>query len=696
MRYRVGIDVGGTFTDLLAVRTDGSIARDKTLSTPKDFSLGILDGLANLAQGEGMTVEEFLSSVDLLVHGTTVATNTVLTGTGARTGLLATRGFRDALAMRRGVKERIYDNRYPPPPSLVDRYLRLPVAERTLYDGTVVQELEEDDVLQACEAFREAGVEAVAICFLNAYANGANETAAGKIVESILAESFVSVSHELLPRIGFYDRVSTTVLNAYAGPTVGRYLRALAARLDRSGFSAPLLVMLSSGGVAAAEVAAGTPVAAIRSGPAGAAIAATAYRDVCPRTVTFDMGGTSLDIAIVVDGQIGRVQSADFNRYRVALPMVDLVSIGAGGGSIAWLDPAGLLRVGPGSAGADPGPACYGRGGHDPTVTDADLILGYINEAGLLGGRIPLDRPAAERALRTRIGEPLGMDVEEAAAAVYEVVNVNMGSAVREFLHERGHDPREFALVVAGGAGPVHATAIARELGIELIVVPRDSALLTAVGLLRADLKHDFVQTAFYFLDQVDVAGLHGVYDSLVVRGKAILEEEGVPPAEHRYVFSADLRYERQINEIEVPLQEEDLRAGRFQALAGAFHRAHQDLYGYRLEASRIEFVSARVSAVGLTPSLSLPELPPAAGVTPHSRRAVLMEGLERGAVGVFAADDMGSGGHVEGPAIVEGQSLSLVVPSGCRVDVDLWGNYLVRVDRSAAATDAPPVSGSS
>lgn len=673
MSTRIGVDVGGTFTDLLLVRGDGSIAQDKTFSTPPDFSGGVLNGLANLALGEGVSIEEFLSSVGLIVHGTTVATNTLLTGTGARTALLTTRGFRDAFAMRRGVKERIYDNKYPPPPSLADRYLRLPVTERTLYDGRVVQDLEKGDVQQACEAFSTEGVEAVAICFLNSYANGANETAARKIVESLLDEEFVTVSHELLPRVGFYDRVSTTVLNAYTGPIMGRYLRALADRLDRGGFRGSLLVMLSSGGVAAAQVAAATPAALIRSGPAGGAIAATAYAAEHPQVVTFDMGGTSLDTAIVVRGEVSRVQTAEFNRYRVALPMVDLVSIGAGGGSIAWLDPAGLLRVGPDSAGADPGPVCYGRGGEEPTVTDADLVLGYINPDGLLGGRVPLNREPAEEALRRRVAEPLGMTVHEAAVAVYDVVNINMASAVREFLHERGHDPKEFTLVAGGGAGPIHAAAIARELGIQWVLVPRDSAILSAVGLLRADLKHDYVKTAFSFLEQVDADGLQGVYLSLVSRGREALEGEGIPLAEHRYVYSADLRYERQINEIEVPLPEEDLRAGQFDVLAEGFHQRHAELYGYRVPDSRIEFVNARVTAVGLTPGLSLPEQEPAGSVRPSGKRPVTLDAGVQVEVDVFGAEQLGAGARIEGPAVVDGEALSLVVPEGCRVDATPW-----------------------
>lgn len=678
MTSRVGIDVGGTFTDLLLLRADGSVGREKLFSTPPDFSKGVMDGLANLARSEGLEFPDFVASLSLIVHGTTVATNTLLTGTGARTGLLTTRGFRDALAMRRGVKERIYDNKYPPPPALVDRHLRRPVTERTLYDGMLECELNENDVQEACKVFTQHKVKAVAICFLNSYANGRTEELARRTVESMMPDVFVTASHELLPRVGFYDRVSTTVLNACTGPVMEGYLRALFARLNDGGFTGSLLVMLSSGGVAAVHVAARMPAAAIRSGPAGAAIAVTRYGSNHPRSVTFDMGGTSLDTAMVLDGQVGRVQSAEFNRYRIALPMVDLLSIGAGGGSIAWLDGAGLLRVGPVSAGADPGPACYGRGGTEPTVTDADLMLGYINPSGLLGGRVPLDIGAAEKVLDARVAQQLGMTVVEAARAVYDVVNVNMAAAVREFLHERGHDPKDFTLVAGGGAGPVHAVAVAQDLGMARVLIPRDSAILSAVGLLHADLRHDFVQTSFSFLDSLDAAELRHTYGQLIDQGRMTLQTEGVPASQHEFIYSADLRYERQVNELEVFIEWEALERGAFEAIASSFHQRHEELYGYHVPDSRIEFVNARVSAVGKTPFLTLPGPGARKLPAPIGRRAVVDPEGNPTLVDVYSADDLGVGARIKGFAIVEGASLSVVVPGGYSCDVNTDGDLVL------------------
>lgn len=683
MSYRIGVDIGGTFTDLVLQRIDGQVTRGKTLSTPEDFSDGVVNGLQDLAEREGLGLRELLGEVELIVHGTTVATNAVLTQSGARTGLITTRGFRDALEMRRGVKEHIYDNKFPPPPQLSVRRLRLPVSERTLYDGTVIQETAEEDVLEACDEFRRDGIEAVAICFLNAYANGSNEAVARKIIESQLEDIYVTTSHELLPRVGFYDRLSTAVLNSYTGPIVATYLQSLAGRLAETGFRGTLLVMLSSGGVASADLVVRQPAAAIRSGPAGAAIAGVFYAGLHnhEKAITLDMGGTSLDTAIIVDGQVAHVQIADFERYRVALPMVDLVSIGAGGGSVAWLDSGGLLHVGPQSAGANPGPASYGQGGTQPTVTDADLILGYISPSGLLGGRLPLDRAAAERAVRRHIADPLGMSVEEAAAAICEVVNVNMASAVREFLHERGYDPREFTLIAGGGAGPLHAAEIARELEVERVIVPLDSAVLSAIGLLQADLTHHFVETHFSLLEGLHANSLSTVYASMVARGRDVLESEGIPASDQIVEFSADMRYERQINEIEVAFPKEYVEAGNFDAIARVFHSRHEETYGYSLPDSPIEFVNARVTAIARTPGFTLPDKPVGGSTQPLGAREVrFADQVEAQTATLYGADTLARGARVSGPAIVEGTTSSVLLPAEFQLVVDSVGNYVISV----------------
>jgi N-methylhydantoinase A len=683
MGYRVGIDVGGTFTDFLLVRSDGSFATYKTFTTTEDQSVGIMHGLRYFAEKEGgrtAAAVGFFGNIDLILHGTTATTNSVLTGSGARTGLLTTRGFRDALEMRRGVKERIYDNKYPAPPPLVPRHRRLAVAERLNYDGLVLEQVNEDSVRAACATLRADDVGAVAICFLNAYANGINETACKRLVETHLAGAYITTSHELLPRVGFYDRLSTTVLNSYTGPILARYLTSLGRQLSDNGFRGALLIMQSSGGVVSAETAIRTPAGAVYSGPAGGAIAGERYAGVhgFRKAVTFDMGGTSLDVARIVDGRAATVLVADFDRYRIALPMVDVVSIGAGGGSLARLA-GGILRVGPESAGADPGPVCYGRGGTTPTVTDADLLLGYINPAGLLGGRVPLNIAAARSALKRHIADPLGISPEEAAAAVYEVINVNMATAVKDLLHERGDDPREFALVVAGGAGPLHAVPTAAELGMSFVVIPRDPSIFTAAGVIFSELRHDFVQTYFSSFDQIDRERLTAIFAALTTQGRAALDAEGIASANQKFEYWLDLRYERQIYEISVPIRALGTSAIDLESAAAVFHRMHADSYGYNLPDAGIELINARAAAIGRSEGFDFPEQEIRTTPAPVGTRPVILPGsMMRQELEIFHSDALGRGARLSGPALVEGQTTSILIPPGWALEVDRFGSYLV------------------
>ena len=680
MKYRVGIDVGGTFTDFLLVREDGSFNTFKTFTTLQDQALGIMDGLRAFAEAEKAPLRDFLRQVGLILHGTTATTNSVLTGGGARTGLLTTKGFRDALEMRRGVKERIYDNRYPPPPQLVPRHRRLPVTERVAYDGRIVEAVDSASVELACEAFRKEGVKAVAICFLNAYGNGTNESECKKLVSSILKDAYVTASHELLPRVGFYDRLSTTVLNSYTGPILSRYLSSLIAKLTENGFGGSLLVMQSSGGVVSAETATRIPAAAVGSGPAGGAIAGERYAGVhgYKKAVTFDMGGTSLDVARIVDGRAATIQIADFDRYRVALPMVDVVSIGAGGGSLARVA-GGLLRVGPESAGSQPGPACYGRGGTLPTVTDADLLLGYMNPAGLLGGRVHLDAERARAAVKEHVAGALGVSVEQAAAAIYDVINVNMATAVKDLLYERGDDPREFALVVAGGAGPLHAVPCAAELGISTVIVPRDASIFTAAGVIFSDLRHDFVQTHFSVLDQVDTGALQAVFDDLANRGRQALSSEAILPADQHLEYSLDMRYERQIFEIQVPLRTSRLSTNDIAEIRRTFDRLHNESYGYDLPDATVEMINARVVAVGKTPVFWFPEEKGGPAPEPVGTRAVFLPGSDRREeIRIYDSDSLARDARLDGPALVEGRTTSVLIPRGWQLQVDAYGNYLL------------------
>jgi N-methylhydantoinase A len=383
-------------------------------------------------------------------------------------------------------------------------------------------------------------------------------------------------------------------------------------------------------------------------------------------------------VARIVDGRAATVQIADFDRYRVALPMVDVVSIGAGGGSLARVV-GGLLHVGPASAGSNPGPACYGRGGKLATVTDADLLLGYISPAGLLGGRVPLDLSAAQAALKEHVADPLGVTEEQAAAAVYDVISINMATAVKDLLYERGDDPREFALVVAGGAGPLHAVPVAAELGISAVIIPRDASIFTAAGVIFSDLRHDFVQTYFATLDRLDLDRLRAIFDDLTARGRRALTEEGITPADQSFEYALDLRYERQIFEIQVPVGAEQIASGEFADIGRTFHRLHNDAYGYDLPEARVELINARLVAVGRTKPFWFPEQEERIVHSAVGKRAVFLPGRDsREEIEIFDSDILGRGTRIDGPALVEGSATSVLIPHDWRLEVDIYGNFLV------------------
>ena len=536
MPYRIGVDVGGTFTDFLLFDSNGAAIVHKVLSTPDDPSRAVLAGLAQMADDAGVDLATFIAEVDLIVHGTTVTTNAVLTGKTSRTGLLTTRGFRDALQMRRGIREVQYDNKYPAAEPLVPRWLRRPISERVDTEGSVVTPLELADVDAAVTLFKESAIDAVAICFMHGYANDAHERAAAERVRQLMPDAYLSVSSEVLPQVRFYERISTTVLNAVVGPILSRYLGNLTARLADEAFAGALLIMQSNGGVTSPEVASDLAASTLLSGPAAAPVAGMAY--VAPHHtqdfITIDMGGTSFDAALVKDGAPSITTDSRVNRHALGLASMEINTIGAGGGSIAWIDDGGLLRMGPDSAGASPGPVCYGRGGAAPTCSDADLVLGYLDADFFAGGTIPLDRDAAEHAIAEQIGRPLEMTAVEAANGMYHLMNVNMASAIREISVQKGYDPRDFLLLCAGGAGPLHAAAIAAELEIKNILIPKESSIFCAAGMLHSDLKHDFVRsyhTAFA-ADTIDQDRFAALVGEMRHAGDVVLATETVPAAQ--------------------------------------------------------------------------------------------------------------------------------------------------------------------
>jgi len=658
---RLGIDVGGTFTDLVAV-VDGQVVTAKVPSTPRDQAEGVLRVLAAGAVDA--------ARVGAFAHGTTVATNALLERRGARTALVTTAGFRDVLEIGRQQRPALYDLAADRPPPLVPRELRFTVTERAGPHG-VLHPLDGDSLAATVAAVRDAGVESVAVCLLFSFLHPEHERRVGEALRDALGESVaVSLSSEVLPEFREYERFSTTVADAYLTPRLAAYLARLAREAEAGGLPAPLL-MQSSGGVIEAGRAAGHAASCVLSGPAGGVVGAAWVAGLSGEEdlLTFDMGGTSTDVAPVVGGQVQTTTEAVVAGVPIKLPMVDVHSVSAGGGSVAWVDEGGALRVGPASAGADPGPAAYGQGGEDATVTDANLWLGYLPDGAELGGEVVLRRELAEQAL-ARVGERLGKAVGEVALGVVRVANAEMVRALRVISVERGLDPREFTLVAFGGAGPLHACALAEETGIGRVLVPRASGVLSALGLAISDLRRDYVRPLLGRLDQLDPAGLGDAWGDLEDLATRELGGGGEQPVLTR---RADLRYRGQSFELTVDVEE-------VEDLGERFHQAHLRRYGYRIDDEPVEVVNLRlVAAVAAgKPRLSAE---PARGGRRAARRRVNLDGTWQ-EVAVLAREELGGGDRLDGPAVVEFAEATLLLRPGWRAAVDEAGTLVLERDR--------------
>ena len=687
MAFRIGVDVGGTFTDFLLLDGDGTTTVYKVLSTPDDPSRAVLDGLARMADDVGIGLGQFIADIGLIVHGTTVTTNAVLTGKTSPTGLLTTRGFRDALQMRRGVREVQYDNKYPAAEPLVPRWLRRPVSERVDAQGAVVQPLDLADVDDAITRFKAVDIEAVAICFMHGYANSDHEQATADRVAELMPEAYLSVSSQVLPQVRFYERISTTVLNAAVGPILSRYLTNLTARLADQAFAGVLLIMQSNGGVTSPRVAAELAASTLLSGPAAAPVAGLAYATphATEDFITIDMGGTSFDAALVKGGAPAITTDSRVNRHALGLASMEINTIGAGGGSIAWIDEGGLLRMGPDSAGASPGPVCYGRGGTAPTCSDADLVLGYLDADFFAGGTIALDRAAAEQAIAEQIAKPLEMTTLDAAYGMYHLMNVNMASAIREISVQKGYDPRDFLLICAGGAGPLHAAAIAAELEVRHILIPKDSSIFCAAGMLHSDLKHDFVRSYHteFAASAIDTARFTTLIGEMQNAGDTILAAEGVAAADRDAEFSLDLRYLGQYHEVNVSVSAAQLAPPDFEAIATAFHAAHDRLYGYSLadDDRQVTLVNIRMTAIGRTekPELRADAARGSVDAARRGQRQVFLSSqMAFSTLDVYDGDAMGSGHALEGPAIIEQRNTTILVPPDHHLMCDALGSFLL------------------
>ena len=552
----IGIDVGGTFTDCVLVQADGSTVVEKTFTTPEDPSKGVLDGLEKLASKAGLPIKDFLATVIRIVHGTTITTNAVLTGRGAKTGFITTEGFRDVLLMRRGVREEQFNSKCAPPAPLVPRHLSYTVTERIDWEGRENVPLDRQSARAIIGALkRSKGVESVAVSFLFSFLNPVHELEVAEILKEDFPTAYVSLSTEVLPQLRAYERHSATALNAYVGPILTRYLERLTARLESAGFYGRLLIMQSNGGVMAPEMAARFACRTLLSGPAGGPVAGifcgtrAGHQDL----ITMDMGGTSFDVSFIKNGQVSFTTEGSVGGHAMAFPVLDIRTVGAGGGSIAVVDEGGVLQVGPASAGANPGPICYGRGGMEPTVTDADLVLGYLGADDFLGGKFRLDSAAAENGIAEKIAGPLAIDTLRAAEGIHRLVNTTMADAIRLVSIGAGHDPRQCVLVVAGGAGAVHAAAIAAELGIGHLLIPRNASVFCAAGMLLSDLKHDFVRTLSGELTKISPEKIHALYREMAEEAIETLSQEGVRKEDIELSYGVDLKYVGQFHEVTIP-----------------------------------------------------------------------------------------------------------------------------------------------
>ena len=698
--FRVGADIGGTFTDVVFLGSDGTVLARKIASTPDDYSRAVLQGIKAGIDELGISP----SSVSEVSHGFTVATNAIIEQKGATIALITTEGFRDILELRRNRVPNLYDLYYQKPPTLVKRQLRLEVRERLNFRGEVLRPLETADVDEAVEKIAKAGVESVAVCLLHSYANPDHERYIGKVIRSKLPHVILTLSCELLPEMKEYERTSTTVINSYVRPVVERYLRNLTDGLQELGIGVPLSVMQSNGGLATSAIAMEKPVYCIESGPAAGVVGAyhLGKRLGMGNLMTLDMGGTTAKASIIENGEM--LQAPEYevgggisvghrllrgSGHILRVPSIDLAEVGAGGGSIASVDSSGSIRVGPVSSGAVPGPACYDLGGREATVTDADVMLGYLNPKHLLGGDFPIDIELAREAVSRNVALPLGLSEIEAAHGIHLLVNSNMARALRAVSSERGRDPRRFVLFSFGGGGPVHAVGLAEMLDITRIVVPPFPGVFSSFGLLVADVEHHFVQTYFKSFDELNIPELAELLERLWEEGRKQLRLEGFEDSNQELVTQVDMKYEGQVSDLTVLMNPGKVTQQTIAALGEAYAREHEKSFGYRTDAP-YQLVNLRVIARGHSTVSRVPdrlEIPVLASQDSQAQRPVYF-GTKHGWIDTKVVDRAGVTGGVgngsdgnlsaSGPLIIEEYDSTTVVPPDWRASVDQWHNIIL------------------
>ncbi len=672
----VAIDIGGTFTDLMAFdEASGRFFQAKSLTTPAQLVQGIIDCLAKSGVDAGAVAE--------LIHGSTTAINTLIERKGAKTGLIVTRGTRDVYAIGRGNRPESYNLFFHRHRPLVPRRLTREVGGRLLASGEEHEPLDRAALEDACRALASEGVEAVAVCFLHAYANPDHERAAGAIVRRMLPEAYVSLSHEILREYREYERASTTVVNAYVGPRVGGYVKRLEEGLAGIGFRGELTIMQSNGGVMTPEVATGRPVAMMESGPVGGIVAAARVAKALGHAdvISFDMGGTTAKASLVRGGEPAMAAGYHVGGYAsghpVMVPVIDLIEVGAGGGSIAWIDDVGALKVGPQSAGADPGPICYGGGGSEPTITDANLVLGRLDADDFLGGQMVLDAGGAERGLVAKIARPLGLSPVAAAQAIVDIAVSKMSLAVREVSVAKGYDPRDFALVASGGAGPLHVVAVARELHIPTVIVPRFPAHFSALGMLAADERHDVARTFCADLAAVDFAAVRAAMAEMRREAMAGLRNR----REVEEKLQLDLRYVGQEFTLPVAVSEAQLAGADRGAIRASFDTLYEKRYAHCSPREPVEVVNLRLAVIGRRPRMELPRLPEGSRAAPSGTHNVFFPGSEAPVpCPVYARESLPAGARFAGPALVREHGTTTVMPPGSECRVAATGELVLQV----------------
>lgn len=696
--YKIGIDVGGTFTDIVLQDDTGRIVQGKTSSVPGNESEAVMTAIGLIAEQAGLGTQDLLSRTRIINFGTTVATNAMLEMKGARVGLITTRGFRDIVDLRRGWKEVMFDVKLPPPPAIVRRRYRLGVTERITFDGSVVTPLAEEELRTETRKLKAAGIESIAVCFLFSFMNPAHERRAREVIAEEHPAAEVFLSSDTLPRIREFERFSTTVVNAFLSPKLRTYLARLKDGLVANGYRGQLYIMQSNGGTVSPELAGESGAGALLSGPAGGAVAASRIGGMCgaANLIGVDMGGTSYDVSLIRNGAPDMRRGSWLNRQFVGLPMLDIHTIGAGGGSIAWLDPGGALRVGPQSTGARPGPACYGRGGDQAAVSDAFLCLGYLNPEYFLGGRMKLHRDLAERAILKNVGVPMGMDLAEAAFSIMRIVNNNMANAIRNVSVARGVDPRDFVLMSFGGAGSVTAGIQARDLGIKRVLVPRSASVLCALGELWSDLRVSQILPLRSIADDIDVAALATKLDDL--GAEHIKAFDGLPGVTQvRKDRSAEMHYYAQTHEVEVPILQRAARLTKedWQAALDRFHTVHRERYAFDLRGKRhIEVLSVAQEIVGVRPWQAPHQserAAPAAGAIKEQRLVCFdVNGTAQWLkTPVYDGERIRAGAEIEGPAVIEEVDTTIVVQPGDKAHLN--GHNVFDISIQTEAADASP-----